>query len=166
MTDIAALNDLSRAEFVARLGGIYEHSPWVAERAFASRPFASLDELHAAMQRAMLAATREEQLRLIRAHPELLGRLEAAELTDSSRNEQAAAGLDRCTTGQKARMQAQNQAYRVKFGIPFIVAVKGLDWGGIIERIEQRLANAPDAELSTALEEIGRIARFRLEGLG
>ncbi|MGH8674209.1 MAG: 2-oxo-4-hydroxy-4-carboxy-5-ureidoimidazoline decarboxylase [Burkholderiales bacterium] len=159
------INQLSREAFVAHLGGIYEHSPWVAERAFASRPFASLDALHAAMQRAMLAASRDEQLALIRAHPELLGKLEHAQLTESSRSEQAAAGLDRCTAEQKARMQALNLAYREKFGFPFIIAVKGLDWAGIIERIEPRLKQTREAELETALQEIGRIARFRLEAL-
>lgn len=163
MNDVGALNDVSCAEFVSRLDGIYEHSPWVAERAFASIPFASVDALHAAMQRAMLDATREQQLALIRAHPELLGKLDAAQLTESSRAEQAGAGLDRCTAAQKARMQALNQAYRAKFGFPFIVAVKGLDWAGIIERIDKRLGNTPEAELATALDEIGRIARFRLE---
>jgi len=165
MTDVEALNGLSAAQFVARLGGIYEHSPWVAERAFAATPFASLDALHAAMERAMLDAPREEQLALVRAHPELLGKLDAAQLTESSRAEQAGAGLDRCTTEQKARMQALNQAYRVKFGFPFIVAVKGLDWSGIIEHIERRLGNTPEAEFANALEEIARIARFRLEAL-
>lgn len=166
MTGTGDLNGLSRPEFVARLGGIYEHSPWVAERAFGSKPFASLEALHAAMQQGMRSASRDEQLALIRAHPELLGRLEAAQLTESSRAEQASAGLDRCTAAQKARMQALNQAYRDKFGFPFIVAVKGLDWGGIIARIEARLANTPEAEFAAALEEIGRIARFRLEALG
>ena len=160
---MSALNALSQAEFVGRLGGIYEHSPWVAERAFASRPFASVAALHAAMQDAMLSASPEEQMALIRAHPELLGKLEAAQLTESSRSEQAGAGLDRCTPEQKARMQALNQEYREKFGFPFIVAVKGLDWGGIIARIGPRLAQARDAEVATALSEIGRIARFRLE---
>jgi 2-oxo-4-hydroxy-4-carboxy-5-ureidoimidazoline decarboxylase len=87
-----AVNDLSHADFVARLGGIYEHSPWVAERAFRARPFASVDALHAAMNAAMHSASHEEKLALIRAHPELLGRLEAARLTESSRGEQAAAG--------------------------------------------------------------------------
>jgi len=160
-----ALNGLGHADFVARLGGIYEHSPWIAERAFAARPFATLDDLHAAMQRALQGASAEEQLALIRAHPELLGKLEAAELTESSRQEQAGAGLDRCTAAQKARMQALNQAYRDKFGFPFVVAVKGLDWAGIIERIEARLGNDAEAERATALREIGRIARFRLEAL-
>ncbi len=154
-----------KAGFVARLGGVYEHSPWVAERAFASGPFASIDELHAAMQAAVMSATAEEKLALIRAHPELLGKLEAAQLTESSRAEQASAGLDRCTPQQKARMQELNARYREKFGFPFIVAVKGLDWGGIIERMERRLPNAREAEIDAALAQVGRIARFRLESL-
>lgn len=165
MTRVEGLNGLSQAEFTARLGGIYEHSPWVAERAFAARPFASLDALHAAMQRAAQSTSRDEQLVLIRAHPELLGKLEAAQLTESSRSEQASAGLDRCTAAQKSRMQALNQAYRDKFGFPFIVAVKGLGWAAIIERIEARLNNTDEVEFAAALQEIGRIARFRLEAL-
>jgi 2-oxo-4-hydroxy-4-carboxy-5-ureidoimidazoline decarboxylase len=163
--DLQAVNGLGRAAFVARLGGIYEHSPWVAERAFAARPFASLDALHGAMQAVLLAATPEEQLALIRAHPELLGRLEAAQLTAASRSEQAGAGLDRCTAQERARMRELNERYRDKFGFPFIVAVKGLDWAAIIGRMEARLAHARAAELATALAEIGRIARFRLEAL-
>ena len=159
------VSGLSQPEFVARLGGVYEHSPWVAERAYAARPFSSTDSLADAMQQAMLAATREEQLALIRAHPELLGKLEAAELTESSRSEQAGAGLHRCTAEQKARMREMNAAYRDKFGFPFIVAVKGLDWGGIIERIAARLGNTPETEFDMALREIGRIARFRLEAM-
>jgi 2-oxo-4-hydroxy-4-carboxy-5-ureidoimidazoline decarboxylase len=154
-----------KPEFVARLGGVYEHSPWVAERAFASRPFASLDALHEAMQRAVTSASDEEKLALLRAHPELLGRLEAARLTAESRSEQASAGLDRCTADEKARMQALNAAYRDKFGFPFIVAVKGLDWAGIIARMEERLPNSREAELAAALAQVGRIARFRLEAL-
>jgi 2-oxo-4-hydroxy-4-carboxy-5-ureidoimidazoline decarboxylase len=159
------LNRAPRAEFVARLGGIYEHSPWVAERAGAGRPFASIEALHEAMQRAVLAASADEQMALIRAHPELAGKLDAAQLTEHSRAEQAGAGLDRCTAAQKARMQELNRAYREKFGFPFIVAVKGLDWGGIIARMEPRLAQDRAAEIGTALAEIGRIARFRLEAL-
>lgn len=162
---VDSLNVLSREDFVARLGGIYEHSPWVAERAWARRPFADVAALHAAMQAAMLAASPDEQMALIRAHPELAGKLAAARLTDSSRAEQAAAGLDRVTPDQKARMQALNDQYRERFGFPFIVAVRGLDWAGIIARMEARLANDRAAEVSTALQEIGRIARLRLEAL-
>ena len=159
------LSGLSWADFVARLGGIYEHSAWVADRAFPARPFASLDALHAAMEQVLQRASPDEQLALIRAHPELLGKLEAAQLTESSRAEQVSAGLDRCTAGQKVRMQALNRAYRDKFGFPFIVAVKGLDWAAIIHRIEARLEQTREAELAAALREIGRIARFRLESL-
>ena len=159
------LNRLPRESFVARLAAIYEHSPWVADRAFVARPFASLEALHAAMQQALLAATPEEQMTLIRAHPELAGRLAAAELTGHSRAEQAGAGLDRVTPEEKIRMQALNDRYREQFGFPFIVAVKGLDWAAIIERMEARLANSREAEVATALDEIGRIARFRLEAL-
>lgn len=165
MIDVEGLNGLSGAAFVARLGGLYEHSPWVAERAFARRPFASIDALHAAMQAAVLAAMREEQMALIRAHPELAGKLEAAQLTDHSRAEQAGAGLDRVSPEQKARMQALNAAYRERFDFPFIVAVKGLDWGGIIERMQSRLPRTREEEIAQALAEIGRIARFRLEAL-
>ena len=165
MSVVEALNGLPRDAFVARLASIYEHSPWVAERSFAARPFASIDALHATMQRTMLAASPDEQMALIRAHPELAGRLAAAQLTEHSRAEQAGAGLDRVTPAERERMQALNERYREKFGFPFIVAVKGLDWSGIIERMEARLPNARDVEIATALEQIGRIARFRLEAL-
>ena len=97
MSALQGLNALTRQDFVARLADIYEHSPWVAERCYTARPFKSVDELHAAMQRAMMGARTEEKMALIRAHPELAGRLEAAQLTESSRAEQAGAGLDRCT---------------------------------------------------------------------
>ena len=165
MTSTDGVNRLDRAAFVARLGGIYERSPWVAEQAWATRPFATVEALHAAMQAAVLSAPRPRQLALIDAHPELLGRLEAAELTESSRAEQAAAGLDRCSAAEKARMRELNAAYRAKFGFPFIVAVRGLDWGGIIARMEARLGHEREREFATALAEIGRIARLRLEAL-
>lgn len=165
MTLVDELNRASRAEFVARLGDIYEHSPWVADRAFMVRPFRNLAHLHEAMQVTMLAASDAEKLALVRAHPQLLGKLDAALLTDSSRSEQAGAGLDRCTPEEKTRMQALNARYLEKFAFPFIVAVKGLDWSGIIDRMEARLANGREAELATALAEVGRIARFRLEAL-
>jgi 2-oxo-4-hydroxy-4-carboxy-5-ureidoimidazoline decarboxylase len=137
----------------------------VAERAWATRPFASVEALHQAMQSALNAASRAEQRALVDAHPELLGRLEAAQLTESSRAEQASAGLDRCSAQEKARMRELNAAYRAKFGFPFIVAVRGLDWAAIIARMEARLGNDGDREFATALAEIGRIARLRLEAL-
>jgi 2-oxo-4-hydroxy-4-carboxy-5-ureidoimidazoline decarboxylase len=159
------LNRLPREAFAARLGAIYEHSPWVAERAFGARPFDSIDVLHATMQGVVAAASDAERLELLRAHPELAGRLAAARLTEHSRNEQAGAGLDRVTEEERSTMQELNDRYREKFGFPFIVAVKGLDWAAIIERMRSRLPNTREAEIETALAEVGRIARFRLEAL-
>ncbi|HVY04613.1 MAG TPA: 2-oxo-4-hydroxy-4-carboxy-5-ureidoimidazoline decarboxylase [Burkholderiales bacterium] len=157
---------MERDAFVAHLDGIYEHSPWVAERSWKGRPFRSRDALHAAMQDAVAAASHEEQLALIRAHPELAGRLGVAEtLTDASRSEQAGAGLDRCTPEEFARLQELNAAYREKFDFPFIVAVRGLTRGHIIAQMEQRLAHTREQEFSACLVEIGRIAGFRLHDL-
>jgi 2-oxo-4-hydroxy-4-carboxy-5-ureidoimidazoline decarboxylase len=165
MISVDDVNRLDRAGFVARLGGVYEHSPWVADRAWPARPFDSIEALHGALQSAMLAADPREQQALIDAHPELLGRLDAAQLTESSRAEQASAGLDRCSAAEKARMRELNTAYRAKFGFPFIVAVRGLDWAAIIARMEARLHNDREREFATALAEIGRIARLRIEAL-
>ena len=175
--DLHELNALDRDAFVARLGAIYEHSPWVAQDAWAARPFESMDALYAAMQRVMLAAPRETQLGLIRAHPDLRGSIvrahpelrgriaDPAELTEASRKEQAGAGLNRCSAEERARLQSLNRAYREKFGFPFIVAVRGMDAARILGSMETRLARAPEQEFRTCLEEIGRIARFRLEAL-
>ncbi|MFZ3321887.1 MAG: 2-oxo-4-hydroxy-4-carboxy-5-ureidoimidazoline decarboxylase [Usitatibacter sp.] len=162
---LAEVNALDLEEFVTRLGALYEHSPWVAREAWLVRPFASWLTLHEAMQCAVLASPQATQLGLVRKHPELLGRLAAAELTEASRGEQASAGLDRCTPDQRARMQSLNAAYRERFGFPFVVAVRGLNWQGIIDRLDARLANEADVELRTALAEIGRIAGFRLADL-
>lgn len=165
MSGLADLNGLDRDAFVERLGAIYERSPWVARRAWSSRPFASIDALHAAMQRAVLEATAQEQMDLIRAHPELAGRIAAAELTRHSRREQAGAGLDRIAPEERDRMQQLNDRYRERFGFPFIVAVKGLGWSDIVARMQARLANPREEEIAAALEQIGRIARSRLEAL-
>jgi 2-oxo-4-hydroxy-4-carboxy-5-ureidoimidazoline decarboxylase len=163
---IAQIDALERDAFVAQLGGIYEHSPWVAERAWKARPFRSRDALHAAMEKMVATASREEQLALIRAHPELAGRLAVAgQLTDASRSEQAGAGLDRCTPEEFARLQALNADYRRKFDFPFIVAVRGLTRAQIISQLEERLAHSADQEFEACLREIGRIAGFRLHDL-
>jgi 2-oxo-4-hydroxy-4-carboxy-5-ureidoimidazoline decarboxylase len=163
---LGELNQSTCADLVDLLGAIYEHSPWVAERACSARPFDSVEALWRAMQAAVEAADDDEQLALIRAHPELAGRLAVAgRLTEHSRSEQRGAGLDACTPEQFARLQELNAAYRTRFGFPFIVAVRGLSRTDIIERLEQRLANGPEQEIATCLHEIGRIARFRLEDL-
>lgn len=161
-----AINALDRSAFRAALGGIYEHSPWVAERAWPKRPFASLQALHAAMQDAVTKAQPAEQLALIRAHPELGGRLAlAGKLTEASRGEQAGAGLDRCLPEEFAELQALNAAYREKFGFPFIIAVRGLTRAGIIEAMRERLQHSPEEEHAACLRQIGRIAQFRLQDL-
>jgi len=162
MTSLAQLNALDETEFVGRLGGIYEHSPWVAGAAAKKRPFTTVAALHTAMHDVVLSAGAEQQMALIRAHPELAGKLAAAQLTEASRGEQASAGLDRCTTEERAQLQELNRHYREKFDFPFIVAVRGLNWSDIIARVTQRLANDREREITTALAEIGRIAQFRL----
>ncbi|MBI3528468.1 MAG: 2-oxo-4-hydroxy-4-carboxy-5-ureidoimidazoline decarboxylase [Betaproteobacteria bacterium] len=163
---IHQIDALDREAFIEQLGGIYEHSPWVAERTWKARPFRSRDALHAAMEEVVAAAGHEEQLALIRAHPELAGRLAVAgQLTGASRSEQAGAGLDRCTPEEFARLQALNAAYRKKFEFPFIVAVRGLTRTQIIGQLEQRLAHSAEQEFSACLLEIGRIAGFRLHDL-
>jgi 2-oxo-4-hydroxy-4-carboxy-5-ureidoimidazoline decarboxylase len=157
------LNAGDRDVFVATLGGIFEHSPWVAARAFSAAPFASVDALHRAMVGAMHAASRDEQLALIRAHPELAGRAMARnELTADSAGEQAGAGLTQCSPGELARLVHLNARYRAKFGFPFILAVKGRDRAGVIAELARRLEREPDTEFAEALGQIARIAAFRL----
>jgi 2-oxo-4-hydroxy-4-carboxy-5-ureidoimidazoline decarboxylase len=152
--------------FVAALGGIFEHSPWVAQRAFAARPFASVDALHAAMVAAMRTAHNTEQLALIRAHPELAGRaMVRNELTADSTQEQAGAGLTDCSTEEYARLVDLNARYNAKFGFPFILAVKGYDRAGIIGEFSRRVDDDRAAEIGECLAQIKRITRFRLDAL-
>jgi len=160
------LNGLSAGEFTATLGGIFEHSPWVAERSAAARPFADVDALHRAMCRVVATAGEAEQLALIRAHPELAGRAAIrGELTAASRSEQAGAGLDQCSADEYAELQALNSAYNERFGFPFILAVRGHTRHSIIAAMRARLDNARDAEIAEALRQIERIARFRLDDM-
>lgn len=163
---LPALSALPCDAFVVRLGDIFEHSPWVAERAWQKRPFASLDELHAAMVAAVDAAEHEEQLALIRAHPELAGK-EAADgtLTRASTGEQKGAGLDQCSAEELARLRRLNVDYRARFRFPFVLAVKGLSRDQIMDTVEARLHNDEATEFRACLGEIARIARFRLEAL-
>lgn len=157
------LNAMPAADFVAALGGIFEHSPWVAERAATRRPFPSRLDLHAAMCAAVAQASEAEQLALIRAHPELAGRAAVRkQLTAESTREQAGAGLDQCSVAEFARLQELNGAYNAKFGFPFILAVRGHDRAAIIAAFAQRLHYTIDDERRVALEQIGRIAFFRL----
>ncbi|HET6547598.1 MAG TPA: adenine deaminase [Solirubrobacter sp.] len=150
-----------REAFVARFGALYEASPWVAENAWRPDGFDDAEELDAALRRAMYAAPAERRLELIRAHPDLGERV--AVMTDHSRHEQAGAGLDRLSQDEYERFMALNAAYRERFGIPFVVCVREHTKASILANAEGRLANTPEQEIETALGEIAKIARLRLE---
>ncbi len=165
---IEQLNAASTAEFTALLGGTYEHSPWIAERAAAARPFRSLAQLKLALAQVVRGSDREAQLKLIRAHPELAGKAMVAKtLTVESTNEQGKAGLTDCTPQEFARIQQLNADYNAKFGFPFILAVRGprglgLNRAEIITTFARRLLHHPDYELAECLRNIHRIAEIRL----
>lgn len=162
------LNQASAADFVALLDGTYEHSPWIAERAAASRPFKTLAALKVALARVVREASIDEQLGLIRAHPELAGKAAVAgELTAESTNEQQKAGLTACTPEEFAKLQKLNADYNARFGFPFILAVRGPRGTGftrqeIIATFERRLRAHPDVERAECLRQIHRIAEIRL----
>ncbi len=160
------LNQDSDGDFVAALGAIFEHSPWVAETVVSSRPFVSVEQLHQVMSNAVDAASDESQLELINAHPDLAGKAAlSGDLTDESTSEQAGAGLDRLSPEEYQTFHSLNDAYQSKFGFPFIIAVKGHDRHSILDAFRKRLENDSEAEKQTALKQIYRIAKFRLEGL-
>jgi OHCU decarboxylase len=164
---LGRLNAMPQAEFRAALGEVFEHSPWVAERAWSRRPFASVDALHAAMVAAVRAAGPEEQLALVRAHPELAGR-EAADgtLTADSTSEQGRLGFTALTRAELERVARANAAYREKFGFPCIVALRlHATRESVIAEMERRAGNNRAAELAAALDQIGHITRGRLDKL-
>lgn len=154
------LNEMGRERFVAALGHVFEDSPWVAERAWRFRPFTSLGQLCERMNGVVLDAAREDQLALLRAHPDLGTR---ARIGESSTREQAGAGLDRLTPGEYARLLRANALYKEKFGFPFLFAVKGSGKHTILAALETRLESGADEEFAEALRQVFRIARFRLE---
>lgn len=160
---IAAINTLDRDGFVAALGDLYEHSPWVAARAWSARPFRDAAALARALAAVVEAASEAEQLALLRAHPDLAGRAAVAgALTAESRAEQQGAGLDRLTAAEHARFTELNTAYRARFGFPFILAVKGATKTVILAAFEARLDNPVATERALALREVHKIAGFRL----
>ncbi|HRL21473.1 MAG TPA: 2-oxo-4-hydroxy-4-carboxy-5-ureidoimidazoline decarboxylase [Alcaligenes sp.] len=165
-TALAELSKLEQAQFVDRLEGIFEHSPWVAERTWSQRPFNSVDELHAAMVQVVNQASHDEKKDLICAHPELAGKeAEEGTLTTASTGEQRGAGLDQCSAQELARLRGLNAGYRERFGFPFVIAVKGLTRHQIMDTVDARLNNDTETEFETCLREIGKIARFRLDAL-
>ena len=160
-------SEMDRAGFLARFGHVFEHSPWIAEGAWDAglRPDTA-EGLHAAMVAVLRAAPREQQLALLNAHPDLAGKLAVrGELTADSTSEQASAGLDRCTPAEFQRFTELNDAYKAKFGFPFILAVKGRSRAEILQAFEQRIHNTPDVEFETALAQVERIALLRLKDL-
>ena len=154
-------------DFIARYGSIYEHSPWVAEQVGTlGGDIADLSVLAVLMADCVDNVAVEQQLELIRAHPDLAGKAQVAgELTHASTAEQASAGLDQCSPQEFTRFQELNDAYWQKFGFPFVMAVRGQDRVAILEAFAQRLGNAYDLEFETALIEIHKIARLRLDAM-
>ena len=157
------LNSLSKHEFVARLGGVFEHSPWVAERVWSRRPFHSLEALHATMMDSVRKEAKEKQVALLRAHPELAG---GEALTVDSSSEQGRLGFNALSKTELDEMNELNRRYREKFGFPCIVALRlHQNRTSVISEMKRRLENDPTSELANALEQIGHITRGRLQKL-
>jgi 2-oxo-4-hydroxy-4-carboxy-5-ureidoimidazoline decarboxylase len=157
------INTLDAAGFTKRFDTLFEHSPWVVERAANLRPFT---DLHTGLMTAVHNASPDEQLALIRAHPELAGKAAIDRtLTDASAAEQAGAGLDRMSPAEYTRFHDLNAAYRTRFDFPFIICVRLTDKAGILAAMEQRLTNTRDTEIATAIAQIGDIVLLRLEDI-
>jgi 2-oxo-4-hydroxy-4-carboxy-5-ureidoimidazoline decarboxylase len=176
MPSLESLNTSDRAAFTAALGHLFEHSPWVAEETWQKRlglrslgeagPFSSLEDLHAALCTTMRGAAPDRQLTLIRAHPDLAGRLaKQKKLTAESTREQASAGLDQLTDEELADFTRQNDTYKAKFGFPFIICARLNAKSAILAAMQARLPNAPATEQATALAEIEKIAWLRLQDI-
>ncbi len=169
MPTLAEINCLDAAQFSKLFGAVYEHSPWIVERAFAMRPatgFASRAQVHAALVATVQSASDTEKLALLNAHPELAGKEAAAgTLTSASTAEQASAGLTSMTAADVAQLRELNAAYREKFGFPFIIAVRNNTHSAIFGAVKSRLANSHAMELNNCLMQVGEIARLRLVDL-
>ena len=161
---IEAVNAFDVEAFTDRFGDVAEDSPWVAEAAFAARPFVDREALIGAFTEAVRTAPRDAQLALLRAHPDLAGRAAVAgDIAEESRREQAGAGLDRLTAEEFTRFHDLNTRYRERFGFPFIFAVKGATKEAILAAFEDRIDNDAGSEHATALANVERILRFRIE---
>jgi 2-oxo-4-hydroxy-4-carboxy-5-ureidoimidazoline decarboxylase len=160
MKTLHDINAMAREAFVAAFGDVAEHSPWVAEKAWEKRPFADREALILAFAQALRQAPREAKITLIGAHPDLATR---AKLTAESTSEQAGAGLDRLSAEEFERFTRLNDSYKTRFGFPFIFAVRGATKHQILAAFEERVGNSADVEFETALAQIARIFRFRLE---
>jgi OHCU decarboxylase len=161
---LSQLNSVFRDEFIRIVGPVFERSSWIAEAASVKRPFASMEELHRALCQIVANAGEEKQLVLIRAHPDLVGRAAlAGTLTPESASEQASAGLGALTPEEISAFQKANAAYREKFGFPFLICARLNKKETILNGFRVRLNNSREREIETALEEIFKIARLRLQ---
>jgi len=169
MSGVLNPSQMSRGAFVAAFGGIFEHSPWVAEEAWDAGLNGKADQagdLHARMCAVLRTAGRERQLAVLIAHPDLAGRLAVAgELTADSTAEQASAGLDKCSPEEFDRLRSLNESYKARFGFPFIMAVKGRTRAEITRAFEERVNNDTEIEFLTALAQVERIALLRLNDM-
>ena len=165
MITLDQLNSADRAAFVAAAGDVFEHGAWVAERAHAAQPFASVAALHEAMMQAVRMAPREQQLAFLRGHPELGGKVaRAGAMTADSKAEQGGLGLNRLNDEDFARFERANAAYAKQFGFPFIICVRHHKSAEtILAAFEQRVNNDVETEFAAALTEIGHITRLRLD---
>jgi 2-oxo-4-hydroxy-4-carboxy-5-ureidoimidazoline decarboxylase len=162
MPKLAELNALEAAEFTRIVGPIFEHSPWVAARTAAQRPFSSRENLHAALVATVSEANQDEKLSLIRAHPDLIG---AADLTAASQAEQASAGLHDASAEDANQFREFNRQYRERFGFPFVICARLNKKEAIAAAFPLRLRNSREEEMETALQEISKIAELRLHDL-
>ena len=162
MRNLAELNAATEDEFTRALGAVFEHSAWVAARSYELRPFASREQLHAAMCDTVRRAGDDEKLALIRAHPDLVGR---AVLTTESQREQASAGLGELSPDEVAQFQRYNAEYRERFGFPFVICARLNKKEAILRAFPERLGNSREKEIETALGEIYKIADLRLRDL-
>jgi 2-oxo-4-hydroxy-4-carboxy-5-ureidoimidazoline decarboxylase len=163
---LSELNALAVAEFTRIVGPVFEHSSWIAEATWSQKPFASVEQLHRALCATVKNSSAEKQLALIRAHPDLVGKLAlAGQLTQESTGEQASAGLDKLSSDEVRLFQTNNAAYKDKFGFPFVICARLNKKAAILAGFESRLKNSREQEINAALAEIFKIAELRLRDL-
>ena len=161
--DFDAINRMDKTVFVQEFGGIFEKSPWVAEKAWEMRPFSGIDDLHQKMFNVIKSASKQQQIAFLNNHPELAGKeAQAGAMTTDSVAEQASAGLNSLSKEELTRLTQLNAAYRARFGFPYMIFVRGHTKEGIFFYFDRRLTNEPDIELKNALDQVYGITRFRL----
>ena len=162
--DLDAVNTLQQDDFVAAFGSTFEHSPWVAQGAWATRPFATVDDLHGAMIGVVRTAPRDTQIAFLCGHPELAGKeAEAGTMTTESVGEQASAGLNALSKSEVGELRQLNQRYLDRHSFPFIIAVRRYSKNEIFDQLRTRIERDSDTELSEALSQIGTITRLRVQ---